>query len=111
MARHGPKVHLNPRVKNIGVSATLAINDRSDALRREGREIFKLGLGESPFPVPHPVVEALRAAADQKSYLPVRGLQELRETVAENHRCEFGIDRDSEDVLIAPRSKELMFSR
>ena len=108
MTNHGPD-HLNPRVANIGVSATVAINDRSDALRREGREIFKLGLGESPFPVPPPVVEALRAAADQKSYLPVKGLQELREVVAEHHRREFGIYRDPEDVLIGPGSKELMF--
>ena len=53
MTNHGPNVHLNPSVENIGVSAIVAINDRSDALRRAGRNIFKLGLGESPFPVPH----------------------------------------------------------
>ena len=109
MRKHSPTKHLNPNVKNVGVSATVAINDLSNQLRREGREIFKLGLGESPFPVPAPVVEALKNAASQKSYLPVNGLMELREAVAEHHQRQFGINCDPGDVLIGPGSKELMF--
>ena len=54
-------------------------------------------------------MEALRAAADQKSYLPVKGLPELRAAVAEHHRREFDVDCDPEDVLIGPGSKELLF--
>ena len=55
-------------------SATVAINELADRLRAEGREIFKLGLGQSPFPVPRPVVEELQANAHQKAYLPAKGL-------------------------------------
>ena len=47
--------HLNPNVLGLPPSATLAINERSDALIAEGRKVFKLGLGQSPFPVPGPV--------------------------------------------------------
>jgi len=57
--------HLNHNVLGLQPSATLAINERSDQLVAEGREIFKLGLGQSPVPVPPLVVEALRAAAPQ----------------------------------------------
>ena len=109
MKKHFPKVHLNPNIKELGISATVAINDRSNHLRAEGRDIFKLGLGESPFPVPDPVVEALKKAAHEKSYLPVKGLKELREAVAEHHVRTFEIDRKPEDVIIGPGSKELMF--
>ncbi|MFQ5484282.1 MAG: pyridoxal phosphate-dependent aminotransferase [Desulfobacterales bacterium] len=109
MKKHFPKVHLNPNIKELGISATVAINDKSNKLRAEGRDIFKLGLGESPFPVPDPVVEALKKAAHEKSYLPVKGLQGLREAVAEHHVRTFEIDRKPEDVIIGPGSKELMF--
>ena len=77
---------LNLNVRGIGTSATLAISEESQRLRNEGRTIYRLGLGESPFPVPEPVVESLRVNAHQKSYLAVKGLRTLREAVADYHR-------------------------
>ena len=100
---------LNRNVRGLSPSPTLAINERSNALRREGRDIYKLGLGQSPFPVPPVVVEALKANAHQKDYLPVKGLPELQEAVAGYHRRVNGIERTGEDVLIGPGSKELIF--
>jgi aspartate aminotransferase len=102
-------VHLNLNVRGLLPSATVAINDRSNELIRQGKEIYKLGLGQSPFPVPSPVVESLRENAAQKDYLPVKGLYELRETIARHHCRTFGIECTAEDVLIGPGSKELMF--
>ena len=58
-----PEVQLNWNVNGLHPSSTVAINARSDRLRREGRTIFKMGLGQSPFPVPPPVVEALQRNA------------------------------------------------
>ena len=104
-----PDVQLNLTVRGLLPSATVAINERSDQLRREGRQIFKMGLGQSPFPVPGLLVEELQRNAFQKAYLPVRGLPELRRAVAEHHCRTFGIDCTSDDVLIGPGSKELMF--
>ena len=106
---HAPEARLNPNVRGLRPSSTLAINERSDKLRRQGRTIFAMGLGQSPFPVPGPVVEALRRNAFQKDYLPVQGLPELREAVAAHHRREFGIATTGDHVLIGPGSKELMF--
>lgn len=107
--KHSPSLHLNPNVQGLKPSATVAINDLSNALKKEGQEIFKFGLGQSPFPVPKPVVESLRQNAAQKDYLPVKGLRELQEAVAEHHKRTFGIAADPDDVLIGPGSKELMF--
>ncbi len=102
-------VNLNLNVRGLRPSATLAINDRSNELRRQGRRVFKLGLGQSPFPVPLPVVEALKANAFRKDYLPVKGLPELREAVADYHRRRDHVPATGEDVLVGPGSKELMF--
>ena len=74
--------NLNLNVRGLSQSATLAINERSNELIKKGREVFKLGLGQSPFPVPSTVVEALKKNAHQKDYLPVKGLLPLREAIA-----------------------------
>jgi aspartate aminotransferase len=109
MARRPPDKHLNLNVRGMSASATVAINEHSNALIAEGRTVYKLGLGQSPFPVPTPVVEALREHAPEKDYLPVRGLYDLRRAVAHYTERKAGIDRTAEDVLIGPGSKELMF--
>jgi aspartate aminotransferase len=104
-----PEVQLNLNVRGWPRSATLAINERCAALRREGRQVFRLGLGQSPFPVPEVVVEELRRNAHQKDYLPVQGLDRLREAVAVQHHHEFGVECSPADVIVGPGSKELMF--
>jgi aspartate aminotransferase len=102
-------VSLNLNVRGMGPSATLAINERCRELRRQRRPVYNLGLGQSPFPVPDPVVEALRLAASEKDYLPVKGLRELRGAVADFHRQHDGIEAHPDGVIIGPGSKELMF--
>src|SRR5262245_43692518 len=77
---------LNPLVLKLRPSATLAINERSALLTRQGRKVYKLGFGQSPFPAPAPVAAALQSNAPRKDYLPVKGLAELRGAVADYHR-------------------------
>ena len=102
-------VQLNLNVRGLKPSATLAANEKPNQLRAAGGSIYKLGLGQSPFPVPDPVVEALRANAFQKDYLQVKGLPGLRDAVAGYRRRRHGTERTGEDVLIGPGSKPLMF--
>lgn len=102
-------VSLNLNVRGLGQSATLAIKEKCRELRRQNRSVYDLGLGQSPFPVPGVVVDALRLAASEKDYLPVMGLRALREAVAEHHRIKDQIDTHPARVLIGPGSKELMF--
>jgi aspartate aminotransferase len=105
----GLTTHLNLNVRGLPISATLGINERSNQLIREGKRIYKLGLGQSPFPVPEVVVNELRINAYQKDYLPVLGLPELRSAVAEYYARTQGLNFAAEDVMIGPGSKELMF--
>lgn len=107
--RRAPEKHLNLNIRGMGASATTAIQEHAAALIADGRKVFKLGLGQSPFPVPPMVVQALREHAAEKEYQPVRGLHELRRAVAHYTERKAGIDRTAEDVLIGPGSKELMF--
>ncbi|MCL7474956.1 MAG: pyridoxal phosphate-dependent aminotransferase [Methanosarcinales archaeon] len=102
-------VSLNINVRGNGQSPTLAINDRCKDLQKEGNIIYNFGLGQSPFPVPVPVVNALRTYAHEKDYLPVKGLPALREAVAGFHRGKDNVDANPEYVMVGPGSKELMF--
>ncbi len=102
-------VSLNLNLRGMGQSATLAINERSRLLREKGKTVYAMGLGQSPFPVPNSVVEALRLAAPEKDYLPVKGLPALREAVADFHREREQIEAHPDGVIIGPGSKELMF--
>ncbi|MCO5255801.1 MAG: hypothetical protein M9926_03500 [Lentimicrobium sp.] len=93
-------VNLNLNVRGLETSATLRINEISNRLVSEGKRVYKFGLGQSPFPVPETVVEALRQNAHQKDYLPVKGLYKLRQAVADFNFRHQGIVTDPEDVLI-----------
>ncbi|MGW8195732.1 MAG: pyridoxal phosphate-dependent aminotransferase [Desulforhopalus sp.] len=100
---------INLNVRGLKESATLAINAKSKELIHQGKSIYKLGLGQSPFPVPLVVQEALRQNVHQKDYQPVQGLQSLREAVSKHHAKNDGIHFNPDSILIGPGSKELMF--
>ena len=104
-----PDINLNLNVRGMKPSATVAINELSNELRASGKKVFKLGLGQSPFPVPASVVQELQVNAYQKDYLQVTGLRELREAVATYHQRRQGMPALADHVLIGPGSKELMF--
>ncbi|HJN74504.1 MAG TPA: aminotransferase class I/II-fold pyridoxal phosphate-dependent enzyme [Myxococcota bacterium] len=90
-------------------SATLAINEDSKRLIAEGRVVTRFGLGQSPFPVPEVVVEALRSHAHEKDYLHVAGLPALREAVASWYE-RGGLRTRANEIFVGPGSKELLFT-
>ena len=96
-------------VKNLKPSSTLAINETSRKLEEQGKKIFKFGFGQSPFKVPQDVIEELKNNAHQNKYLPMQGLSELRDAVAKHNSSKKDYSYKSENVIIGPGSKELMF--
>ena len=96
-------------VKNLKPSSTLKINEISKELEKKGKNIFKFGFGQSPFQIPDDIVNALKNNAHQNKYLPMQGLEELRESVAKYTSSRKGYNYKSENVIIGPGSKELMF--
>jgi aspartate aminotransferase len=96
-------------VKGLKPSSTLKINEISRELEDRGKKIFKFGFGQSPFQIPIDIVKALKDNAYQNNYLPMQGLKELRKTVAKYTSIKKNYDYKSENVIIGPGSKELMF--
>jgi aspartate aminotransferase len=96
-------------VKNLKPSSTLEINEISRQLEEKGEKIFKFGFGQSPFQIPIKVVNELKNNAYQNKYLPMQGLKELRNAVAKYTSIKKDYNYNSENVIIGPGSKELMF--
>jgi aspartate aminotransferase len=96
-------------IKGLEPSSTLKINEVSKNLENNGKKVFKFGFGQSPFQVPNDIVDALKDNAHQNKYLPMQGLEELRDTIAKYTSAKKDNNYKSENVIIGPGSKELMF--
>ena len=99
---------IKEEIEKLKPSATLAINEESNRLKKSGKKIYKFGFGQSPFPVPESVVLALKNNADKHTYLPMQGLEELRLAIANNLNKNNNNNFNKEDIVIGPGTKELM---
>ncbi len=100
---------IKDQLKKLKPSATLQINEECNRLKKIGKKIYKFGFGQSPFPVPDSVILALRNNANKNMYLPMQGLEELRATIAKDLNKNNNNQFESEDIIVGPGTKELMF--
>ena len=100
---------IKDQINKLKPSATLAINEESNKLKKRGKKIYKFGFGQSPFPVPEAIVSVLKNNANQNIYLPIQGLEELRSTIANYLNNNNNNNFKSDDIVIGPGTKELMF--
>ncbi len=96
-------------IKKLKPSSTLKINELSKKLEADGNKIYKFGFGQSPFQVPLDVVHELKNNAHKNKYLPMQGLEELRNSISKYTSNKKKQNYKAEDVIIGPGTKELMF--
>ena len=99
---------IKDKIKALDLSATLKINEISKSIELSGKEVIKFGFGQSPFQVPEDIVEELKKNAHQKSYLPIQGLEKLREAISGYESRKKNIIFSTDQVMVGPGSKELM---
>ncbi|KAJ0409010.1 hypothetical protein ATCC90586_005194 [Pythium insidiosum] len=105
----GPRKAINGKIRMLCHTAGRALDELSNELITEGRTVYKLSLGQSPFPVPQCIVDELRANAHERDYLPVAGLPALCEDIAAWGTRSLGLPYTRDDVLVGPGTKELLF--
>ncbi|HJJ22758.1 MAG TPA: pyridoxal phosphate-dependent aminotransferase [Nitrosopumilus sp.] len=71
---------------------------------------YGFAFGQSPFPVPKLIQEALIKNADKGAYAPVSGIPELRNAISKYNKHYFGMDIASERIYVGPGTKELIFN-
>ena len=92
-------------------SKTFQFSLKAQELRKQGREIISLGLGEPEYDTPEHIkqaaVEALAAGLTRYGAAP--GLPELRDAVASKLRHDNGIPATSPQIIIVPGAKNALF--
>ena len=99
---------IKDQIDQLKPSATLAINEESNKLKKSGKKVYKFGFGQSPFPIPESIVSALKNNANKNAYLPMQGLEALRSAIANHLNKNNSNDFKSGDIVIGPGTKELM---
>ena len=100
---------IKEQIDKLKPSATLAINEESNRLKKSGKKIYKFGFGQSPFPIPESIVSALKTNASKHTYLPMQGLEDLRLAIANYLNNNNNNNFNKDDILVGPGTKELMF--
>ena len=77
------------------------------ALKRAGKDVIELQIGDSPFPSTAGALKAAHEAIDAGAthYCPSPGLPEFREAIAANYAREFGVAVTAANVVVAPGAK------
>jgi len=99
---------IKDQINILKPSATLAINEESSRLKKEGKKVYKFGFGQSPFPIPENIVLELKNNASKNKYLPMQGLEELRTAIANYLNKHNNNSFKSGNIIVGPGSKELM---
>jgi len=100
---------IKKNVASLKISSTLAINEKTKKLVKQGKKVYKFGFGQSPFPVPDKIVTKLKENAYKKDYLSTQGLPELRDSISNYISQKTGTHYLKENIVITPGSKEAMF--
>ena len=90
-------------------SSTLVINEKCKELINKGKKVYQFGFGQSPFPVPEKIVSSLRDNAHRKEYLPMQGLDKLRESISKYLIKKTSINYPKENIIITPGQKRRCF--
>jgi aspartate aminotransferase len=99
------------RLKRISPSLTVAMRQRAQALRAEGKDVLAVSSGEPDFETPRHIREAAIAAIGrgETRYTDVAGTRALRRAVAEKFARDNGIAYAAEEIIVSTGGKQVIY--
>lgn len=99
------------RMEGLGTETAFEVLAKAKALEKQGRDIVHLEIGEPDFATPKNIQEAAIKAmkTGYTHYVPAPGIPELRGAIAEYLSKTRGIDIDTEEVVVTPGAKPIIF--
>jgi aspartate aminotransferase len=99
-------MNLSEKIQLLEGSKTVAFTTLIQDLRREGKVVIDLAVGEPQFDTPSAVIESTKAALDagKTRYGPVKGLPELRMKLATGFS-----GYNAENILLTNGSKQALY--
>jgi aspartate aminotransferase len=98
---------LSKKLKNITPSFTIGISTKVNELKRSGKDIINLSIGEPDFLTPDCAKEAaIKAINDNKTkYDNAQGLNELREAICKKLLDENGVSYEPSQIVVSSGAK------
>ena len=99
------------RMQTLGTETAFEMLAKAKALEKQGREIIHLEIGEPDFSTPENIRDAATRAMNEgyTHYVPAAGIPELREAIAEYISTTRNVDMASEEVVVTPGAKPIIF--
>jgi len=103
---------LSRRVMRVKPSPTLAMTARAAQLRREGKDVISLSVGEPDFDTPAHIREAGIAAikAGHTRYTNSDGAPELKDAISAKFRRDNGLVYERNQILVSTGAKQTLFN-
>ena len=102
---------ISDKIFNLQTETAFAILAKANKLKKEGKDVINLGIGQPDFSTPENIVEAaIKALKDgHHGYTPSNGILELREAVSEYIFKFYNIEISPDNILITPGGKPIIF--
>ena len=99
-------------LSRVQPSATMAATAKARELKRQGRDVISLGVGEPDFDTPDNIKEAaIQAIRDGKTkYTDVDGIPELKEAICAKFQRENGLSYKPSQINVSPGGKPVIFN-
>ncbi len=103
---------LSERSKAIKPAVTLALAAKAQAIRAEGIDLVNFTAGEPDFDTPERIKDAAIQALKRgmTKYTDVRGIEPLRQAIAEKYKREYGLDYQKDQVLVSCGGKHALYN-
>src|SRR5262249_34980193 len=107
----GDVVKLSRVARRVGHSGTMAVDERLQQSRRQGRDVVSLGAGQPDFDAPGRVCDAgVRAIQEGRTrYTPVAGTPSLLEAVRAKFERENALQYAADEVMVSAGAKSALF--
>lgn len=116
IARHTSEaklgIQLTNRVQRIKPSPTLAVTQKAQELRAQGKDVIGLGAGEPDFDTPEHIKEAARQALKEgkTKYTPVDGTPGLKAAIVEKFAEFNGLQFANDQILVSTGGKQCIYN-
>ena len=99
-------------LSRVKPSATLAATDKARELKRQGRDIISLSVGEPDFDTPDNVKAAgIKAIQDGKTkYTDVGGIPELKQAIIAKFQRENGLTYTPNQIIVGTGGKQVLYN-
>ena len=107
-----PETRIADRVRRIKLSPSTAAADRASELRRAGRSIVSLVVGEPDFDTPEHIRRAAAQAMDKGAtrYTLMAGTVDLRQAIVDKLARENGLRYGMDEIMVTSGAKSAIYS-